>query len=115
MVICKLTLDALFFSLIVPPAKFADIEKAWTQSMGYFQRSLDGFHKVKDNRNESGVLLNIIRLHKIAAKAHMSDLGSERMEFGPQERHHFNEVSLRLKNTWSFEKHSCHFLSNTAH
>jgi hypothetical protein len=86
--------EVVIFPLICSGStvRFANLEEVWTLSMNFFHRSLEGFHKVKDSRNEAVVLLNIIRLHKIAAGAHINDLGVDRSEFGSQERHHFNEV-----------------------
>ena len=59
--------------------------------MGYFERGLEGFHKVKDTKNEAVVLLNIVRLHKIAAQAHFATMESANQFSGPH-RHHFEEV-----------------------
>ena len=60
-----------------------------------FERGLEGFCKVKDSKNEAIMLLNIIRLHKVAAKAHLTDVENTTKEFCGPGRHHFEEVGFR--------------------
>lgn len=78
-----------------PGSTFQDLERLWKHSMGLFERGLEGFHKVKDTKNEAVVLLNIVRLHKIAAQAYIAAMENTNQFSGPQ-RLHFEEVRWPL-------------------
>ena len=64
--------------------------------MGTFDRGLEGFRKVKDKKNEVVVLMNMTRLHKIAAQVHITSMAQTTKQFCGPARHHFEEVCISV-------------------
>ena len=74
--------------------------------MSLFERGLEGFHKVKDTKKEAVVLLNIVRLHKIAAQAYIAAMETTN-QFSEPQRHHFEEVCRPVSDV-SLILYSCY-------
>lgn len=64
-------------------------EHWWTESNMMFEKGLEGFREVGDVKNEAIILLNMARLHRVAARAFTNITENTTMQFSEKERHHY--------------------------
>ncbi|XP_076460527.1 erythroid differentiation-related factor 1-like isoform X2 [Babylonia areolata] len=91
-------------TLLKDGAAFGDLESAWTSSLNHFGQGLQCFHKVKDSKNETIVMLNITRLHRIAFHAYKNVKDEQEDVIRAMRRHiedacdHFRSALQRVEH-----------------
>ncbi|KAK7498450.1 hypothetical protein BaRGS_00010404, partial [Batillaria attramentaria] len=77
-------------AMLTNGATFASMEEYWwTESKELFEKGLEGFREVGDVKNEAIILLNMARLHRVAARALTNVMENTTLQFSEEERHHY--------------------------